>query len=90
MAASDWLCIKNRKGKKIGSVVRKIQKMIQIYPKIYKIYKIYKVNTKYQAAAGPAQAKGRARAGGRLPLGILFLYCISLRTLDIFGNIFEV
>ena len=57
--------------------------MIQIYPKIYKIYKRYKVNTKYQAAAGPAaaQAKGRARAGpgprgpwlgpGRRPLGIL-------------------
>ena len=41
---------------KIGSVVRKFQKMIQIYPRIYKIYK---VNTKYQATAGPAQAKGR-------------------------------
>ena len=28
-----------------------------------KISKIYKINTKYQAAAGPAQARGRARAG---------------------------
>ena len=52
--------LKTEKEKKLARWSEKFKKMIQIYPKIYKIYKIYKVNTKYQAAAGPAQAKGRA------------------------------
>ena len=35
----------------------------QMYPNIFKISKIYQIHNKYQAAEGPAQAQGRARAG---------------------------
>ena len=50
------------------------------------------INAKYQAAAGSIQGprmggpETRAALGlGRLPLGILFLYCTSLYISDIFG-----
>ena len=43
------------------------KKILKTYPNIFKyiqdiskISKMYKINTRYQAAAGPAQAKGRA------------------------------
>ena len=46
------------------------------------IRKIDKIDTKYQAAAGPAQAQGRTAlrgpglGPGQLPLGIFYLSCI--------------
>ena len=71
----------------------KFQKMIQIYPKIYKIYKTYKVNTKGRARAGPGP-RGPWLGPGRLPLGILYLLCISWiylgYILDIFGYVFGI
>ena len=55
--------------KKIKKYIRNISTN-KICPNTSKIYKIYKINSKYQAAAGPArpgpspaQARGRARAG---------------------------
>ena len=45
----------------------------QIYSKIYPKYQIYKLNTKYQAAAGRAQAQGRAE----YICGTCLVYCVS-------------
>ena len=57
------------------------------------LYKIHKINTEYQAAAGPAEAPGRAQAGpgparpwaawGWLSLFILYVLDISQMSLDI-------
>ena len=67
--------------------VRPMKLLVEVPTNISKyiqdIYKISKINTKYQAAAGPAQGKGRAG-----PFCIYVVYfCIPLMYLDTFWYI---
>ena len=43
--------------KKVKGILKNTNNILTIYPNISNVYNIYKINTKHQAAAGPAQAR---------------------------------